>query len=206
MRKTLVGIATVISLVASSNVAFADAAKPGQSMTHMKTLAGISATLEGQGILLYVQGGATSAVAGESVSSVDGQVVFHIPVTGAKNGVKHVGSNIVFFNSANNKQVQLKNPIIDLSKGTISAVIPQGTGEATTVLQITNASTLKPVVTKDRKTSLKTTAYKGAALSLAPGIGAALSSLLELPEGSIPENLAFATADVSLYSKLKSKR
>ena len=206
MRKTLVGIATVISLVASSNFAFADAAKPGQSMTHMKTLAGISATLEGQGILLYVQGGATSAVAGESVSSADGQVVFHIPITGAKNGVKHVGSNIVFFNSANNTQVQLKNPIIDLSKGTISAVIPQGTGEATTILQITNASTLKPAVTKDRKASLKTTAYKGAALSLAPGIGAALSSLLELPEGSIPENLAFATADVSLYSKLKSKR
>ena len=206
MRKTLVGIATVISLVASSNVAFADAAKPGQSMTHMKTLAGISATLEGQGILLYVQGGATSAVAGESVSSADGQVVFHIPITGAKNGVKHVGSNIVFFNSANNKQVQLKNPIIDLGKGTISAVIPQGTGEATTVLQITNASTLKPAVTKDRKASLKTTAYKGAALSLAPGIGAALSSLLELPEGSIPEGLAFATADVTLYSKLKSKR
>ena len=206
MLKTLVGIATVISLVASSNVAFADAAKPGQSMTHMKTLAGISADLEGKGILLYVQGGATSAVAGESVSSADGQVVFHIPITGAKNGVKHVGSNIVFFNSANNKQVQLKNPIIDLGKGTISAVIPQGTGEATTVLQITNASTLKPAVTKDRKASLKTTAYKGAALSLAPGIGAALSSLLELPEGSIPENLAFATADVSLYSKLKSKR
>ena len=206
MLKTLVGIATVISLVASSNVAFADATKPGQSMTHMKTLAGISADLEGKGILLYVQGGATSAVAGESVSSADGQVVFHIPITGAKNGVKHVGSNIVFFNSANNKQVQLKNPIIDLGKGTISAVIPQGTGEATTVLQITNASTLKPAVTKDRKASLKTTAYKGAALSLAPGIGAALSSLLELPEGSIPENLAFATADVSLYSKLKSKR
>ena len=206
MRKTLVGIATVISLVASSNFAFADAAKPGQSMTHMKTLAGISATLEGQGILLYVQGGATSAVAGESVSSADGQVVFHIPITGAKNGVKHVGSNIVFFNSANNKQVQLKNPIIDLGKGTISAVIPQGTGEATTVLQITNASTLKPAVTRDRKASLKTTAYKGAALSLAPGIGAALSSLLELPEGSIPEGLAFATADVTLYSKLKSKR
>jgi hypothetical protein len=206
MRKTLVGIATVISLVASSNVAFADSAKPGQSMTHMKTLAGISATLEGQGILLYVQGGATSAVAGESVSSADGQVVFHIPITGAKNGVKHVGSNIVFFNSANNKQVQLKNPIIDLGKGTISAVIPQGTGEATTVLQITNASTLKPAVTKDRKASLKTTAYKGAALSLAPGIGAALSSLLELPEGSIPEGLAFATADVTLYSKLNSKR
>jgi hypothetical protein len=41
---------------------------------------------------------------------------------------------------------------------------------------------------------------------LAPGIGAALSTLLELPEGSIPENLAFATADVSLYSALKAKQ
>jgi hypothetical protein len=206
MRKTLVGIATVISLVTSSNIAFADAAKPGQSMTHIKTLAEISADLEGKGILLYVQGGATSAVAGESISSADGQVVFHIPVTGAKKGVKHVGSNIVFFNTANNKQVQLKNPIIDLEKGTVSAVIPQGSGEVTTVLQITNASTLTPAVTKDRKTSLKTTAYKGVALSLAPGIGAALSTLLELPEGSIPENLAFATADVSLYSALKAKQ
>ena len=206
MLKTLVGIATVISLVVTSNVAFADAAKPGQSMTHMKTLAGISATLEGQGILLYVQGGATSAVAGESVSSADGQVVFHIPITGTKSGVEHIGSNIVFFNSANNKQVQLKNPLIDLSKGTISAVIPQGSGEVTTVLQITNASTLTPVVTKDRKVSLKTTAYKGVALSLAPGIGAALSSLLGLAEGSIPDNLAFATADVTLYSKLKAKK
>lgn len=206
MRKTLVSIATVVSLVLSSNVAFADAAKPGQSMTHMKTLAGISATLEGQGILLYVQGGATSAVIGESISSADGQVVFHIPITGTKSGVEHTGSNIVFFNSANNKQVQLKNPLIDLSKGIISAVIPQVSGDVMTALQITNASALKPVVTNDRKALLKTTAYKGAALSLAPGIGAALSSLLGLPVGSIPENLAFATADVTLYSALKAKK
>ncbi|CAB4533245.1 MAG: hypothetical protein F2528_00810 [Actinobacteria bacterium] len=206
MRKSFLSIATVLSLIASSNIAFADAAKPGQSMTHMKTLAGISSTLEGQGILLYVQGGATSAVIGESLGSADGQVVFHIPITGTKSGVEHIGSNIVFFNSANNKQVQLKNPLIDLSKGTISAVIPQGSGEVTTVLQITNASTLTPVVTKDRKVSLKTTAYKGVALSLAPGIGAALSSLLGLAEGSIPDNLAFATADVTLYSKLKAKK
>ena len=73
-------------------------------------------------------------------------------------------------------------------------------------LQITNASMLQPVVTNDRKALLKTTAYKGAALSLAPGIGAALSSLLGLPVGSIPENLAFATADVTLYSALKAKK
>ena len=206
MRKILVTIATAVSLVASSNIALADGAKPGQSMTHMKTLAGISSTLEGQGILLYVQGGATAAVIGESIGSADGQVVFHIPITGKKTGVEHTGSNIVFFNSANNKKVELKNPLIDLAKGTISAIIPQGTGEVTTVLQITNAAALKATVTNDRKALLKTTAYKGAALSLAPGIGAALTSLLGLPMGSIPENLAFATADVSLYSVLKAKR
>lgn len=206
MRKSFLIIATAISLVVSSNIAFADAAKPGQSMTHMKTLSGISSTLEGQGILLYVQGGATAAVIGESIGSTDGQVVFHIPITGTKKGVEHTGSNIVFFNTSNNKQVQLKNPLIDLAKGTISAVITQGTGEATTVLQITNAADLKASVTNDRKALLKTKAYKGVALSLAPGIGAALSSLLGLPAGSIPENLAFATADVSLYSKLKSKK
>lgn len=206
MRKTLVGIATVISLVLSSNVAFADTAKPGQSMTHMKTLAGISSTLEGQGILLYVQGGATSAVIGESISSTDGQVVFHIPITGTKSGVEHTGSNIVFFNSANNKLVVLRNPIIDLTKGVVTAVIPQVSGEVMTALQITNVSALKPVVTNDRKALLKTTAYKGAALSLAPGIGVALTSLLGLPVGSIPENLAFATADVSLYSTIKAKK
>ena len=206
MRKTFASIATVISLVMSSNIAFADTAKPGQSMTHMKTLAGISAVLEGQGILLYVQGGATSAVIGESIGSTDGQVVFHIPITGTKIGVEHTGSNIVFFNTSNNKKVELKNPLIDLSKGTISAVIPQGSGEMTVALQITNTSKLKPVVTNDRKASLKTTAYKGAALSLAPGIGAALSSLLGLPVGSIPENLAFATADVTLFSALKAKK
>jgi hypothetical protein len=206
MRKILIAIATVISLVASSNIALADAAKPGQSMTHMKTLAGISSTLENQGILLYVQGGATAAVIGDSISSLNGQVVFHIPITGSKSGVRHVGSNIVFFNSTNNKQVQLQNPIIDLNKGIISAVIPQGTGQLTTVLQITNAAALKATVSNDRKALLRTTAYKGVALSLAPGIGAALTSLLGLAEGAIPENLAFATADVSLYSKLNAKR
>jgi hypothetical protein len=206
MRKALVSIAAIIGLVVSSNAAFADGAKPGQSMTHMKTLAGISSTLEAQGILLYVQGGATAAVIGESIGSTDGQVVFHIPITGKRNGVQHVGSNIVFFNSANNKQVQLKNPLIDLSKGIISAVIPQVSGEVMTALQITNASTAKPVVTNDRKALLKTTAYKGVAISLAPGIGEALTTLLGLPVGTIPENLAFATADVSLYSKLKVKK
>ena len=56
MRKVLVSIATVIGLVLSSNVAFADSAKPGQSMTHMKTSAGVASTLEAAGVILYVQG------------------------------------------------------------------------------------------------------------------------------------------------------
>lgn len=206
MRKVLIAITTSIALIAGANAAFADAAKPGQSMTHMKTLSGVASTLENLGVILYVQGGATAAVAGESIGAPEGQVVFHIPVTGNKGGVQHVGSNIVFFNTANNKQVQLRNPIIDLSKGVVSAVIPQGTGALTPVLRITNADSLKAAITNDRKAQLKTTSYKGAALSLEPGIGAALTSLLGLPSGSIPENLAFATADVSLYSKLKSKR
>lgn len=206
MRKKLLAASTAIALMTGSGAAFADAAKPGQSMTHIKTVAGIASTLEGAGVILYVQGGATAAVMGESIGSSDGQVVFHIPITGTKTGVEHVGSNIVFFNTTNNKQVQLRNPLIDLKKGEISAVIPQAGGQATPVLKITNASDLKAAITNDRKAQLKTTAYKGAALSLAPGIGAALNTLLGLPEGSIPEGLAFATADVSLYSKLKAKK
>ena len=206
LRSIIAVAVSSLILVALPNAAVADSAKPGQSMTHMKTAAGVASTLEAAGVILYVQGGATSAVIGENVSAPTSQVVFHIPVTANKAGVQHVGSNIVFFNSVNNKKVELKNPVIDLSKGTISAVIPQGTGEVTTVLQITNAAALKATVNNDRKALLKTTAYKGAALSLAPGIGAALTSLLGLPMGSIPENLAFATADVSLYSVLKAKR
>jgi hypothetical protein len=57
MRKVLVSIATVIGLVLSSNVAFADTAKPGASMTHMKTATGVASTLEAAGVILYVQGG-----------------------------------------------------------------------------------------------------------------------------------------------------
>jgi hypothetical protein len=206
MRKSLIAISAAITMAATSSAAFADAAKPGQSMTHIKTIAGISSTLENAGVILYVQGGATAGVIGESVSAADGQVVFHVPVTGNKGGVQHVGSNIVFFNTANNKQVQLRNPLIDLKKGVVSAVIPQASENAMDVLTITNASSLKATVTNDRKALLKTTAYKGATLSLAPGIAAALASLLGLPEGSLPEALAFATADVTLYSTITKKK
>jgi len=95
MRKIFLSIATVISLVMGSNVAHADTAKPGQSMTHMKTAAGLASTLEAAGVILYVQGGATSAVIGENLSAATSQVVFHIPVTANKAGVQHVGSNII---------------------------------------------------------------------------------------------------------------
>lgn len=202
MRKSLIAVATVLSLALSPSIALADAAKPGQSMTHMKTVAGVSSTLEAQGILLYAQGGATAAVVGDSIGSTNGQVVFHIPITKSKTGVNHIGSNIVFFNSANNKVVQLRNPVIDLKLGVVTAVIPQRSNEAVTVFQITNAANLKATVSNDRRTKLRTKTYS-LALSLSAGIGNELSSLLGVPAGSIPENLAFATADVGLYSKLR---
>ena len=199
-------IATTLLTFAAVSPANADAAKPGQSMTHMKTAVGLSALLEGVGVIIYVQGGATSAVMGDSVEAANGQYVFHIPVTGTKSGVQHLGSNIVFFNTTNNKQVQLKNPVIDLTTGQISAVVVQAENKSMPILTITNASALKAELSNDRKLGTRTTAYKGAALSLAPGIGAALSSLLDLPAGSLPEGAGFGNADVTIYSKISKKR
>ena len=74
MRKTILSIATVLSLVVSPNIAFADAAKPGQSMTHMKTAAGVASTLEAAGVILYVQGGATAALIGENLSPASNKI------------------------------------------------------------------------------------------------------------------------------------
>lgn len=53
-------------LITSTGAAVADSAKPGQSMTHMKTAPGVASTLEAAGVILYVQGGATAAVIGEN--------------------------------------------------------------------------------------------------------------------------------------------
>jgi hypothetical protein len=206
MRFRKIIAATTLLALAGMGQASADSAKPGQSMTHMKTGAGLSALLESAGVVIYVQGGATSSVMGESIASADGQLVFHIPVTGSKSGVQHVGSNIVFFNTTNNRQVQLQNPVINLATGQITAGIPQADSKSMAVLTISNVSALKATVTNDRKAGLRTTAYKGAALALAPGIGAALSSLLGLPEGSLPEGAGFGTADVSLYGKIAKKK
>ena len=172
-------------------------------MTHMKTAAGVASTLEAAGVILYVQGGATSAVIGENVSAPTSQVVFHIPVTANKAGVQHTGSNIIFFNTANNQYLTLKNPVIDLAKGVVSATVPQAGDAKVNILTITNASTAKPKITNDKKAKQRTTAYAGTTLVLAPGVAATIASVLGLPAGSLPDGLAFGTADVTLYSKLK---
>jgi hypothetical protein len=206
MRKSLISIATVIGLAASPSIAFADAAKPGQSMTHMKTAAGVASTLEAAGVILYVQGGATSALIGESLGAATSQVVFHIPVTANKAGVQHTGSNIIFFNTTNNQNLTLRNPVIDLAKGVVSATVPQAGDAKVDILTITNATTVKPKITNDTKTRLRTTAYTGTTLVLAPGVAATIASVLGLPAGSLPDGLAFGTADVTLFSSLKTKK
>lgn len=203
LRSILTSIFASILLISTTAPASADAAKPGQSMTHLKTAAGVASTLEAAGVILYVQGGATAAVIGENLSSATSQVVFHIPVTANKAGVQHVGSNIIFFNTANNQFLTLKNPVIDLAKGVVSATVPQAGNAKVDVLTITNASTAKPKVTNDKKVKQRTTAYTGATLILAPGAAATIASVLGLPAGSLPDGLTFGTADVSLYSKLK---
>lgn len=196
----LLGTAMTAAGVAPAS---ADAAKPGQSMTHMKTVTGLAPTLESAGVILYSQGGATSAVMGESLATADGQVVFHVPITGTKRGVQHAGSTLVLLNTANNRQVQLRNPVIDLAKGVVTATVPQGTGAPTTVFTITNAASLKPKVTTDRAAGVRTTAYTGAALAIAPGVGQVLDTLLGLPAGSLPDGTPFATADVTLSASAR---
>lgn len=203
LKSTMAIAVSALALVALPNVAVADSAKPGQSMTHIKTAAGVASTLEAAGVILYVQGGATAAVIGETLSAAASQVVFHIPVTANKAGVQHLGSNIIFFNTANNQQLTLRNPVIDLAKGVVSAIVPQAGNASVDVLTITNASKAKPKVTIDKKAKQRTTAYTGATLVLAPGIAATIASVLGLPEGSLPDGLPFGTADVSLYAKLK---
>ena len=199
---TAIAISTLL-LIGSSVAAVADAPKAGQSMTHMKTGAGLASTLEAAGIIMYVQGGATASVIGDSIGAPTGQYVFHIPITANKSGVQHLGSNIVFFNTANNNQLQLRNPVINLKTGDVTATIPQAENKSLTVLTITNLAGLKPTITTDKKANLRKTAYTGATLSLAPGIAAAISSILGLPENSLPDALAFGSTDVSLFTKAK---
>lgn len=200
-RLAAVAAATVALTAGAVAPAMADSAKPGTSMTHMKTAPGISATLTSAGVQLYGQGGATTGVMGDSVAAANGQVVFHVPITGTKGGVQHAGSTLVLFRASNGAQVQLQNPIIDLAKGVVIATVPQGTGQPVPVLAIANASTLKPKVTT--KAGVRTSVYSGAQLAIAPGIGGVLSTLLGLPAGSLPDGTVLATADVTLNAKAK---
>jgi len=189
---------TTAALAIASAVVFAGAAPvladsgSGQSMTHIKTAPGLASTLEGAGVVLYTRGGATSAVMGSSIAAPDGQVVFHVPVTGTSPTVKHQGSTLVLFNTNGDRQVELLNPVIDLRTGVVRATVG---GEATTVFRIPNAKKLKPV-TADGVTTIK-----GARLTLAPGVGGVVESGLGLPAGSLPDGTLFATADVTLQAK-----
>lgn len=203
LRSIVTSIFVSAFLAANIVSATADAPKPGQSMTHMKTGAGLASTLEAAGIIMFVQGGATSSVIGDSIGAPNGQYVFHIPITANKSGVQHLGSNIVFFNTANNNQLQLRNPVINLKTGVVTATVPQAENKSLTILTITNLAGLKPAITTDKKANLRKTAYSGATLSLAPGIAAAISSILGLPENSLPDALAFGSTDVSLFAKAK---
>ena len=203
LRSMLTSAIIALFFVSNATSAFADAPKPGQSMTHMKTGAGLAATLESAGIIMYVQGGATSSVIGDSIGAPTGQYVFHIPITANKSGVQHLGSNIVFFNTANNNQLQLRNPVINLKTGVVTATVPQAENKSLTILTITNLASLKPTITTDKKANLRKTAYTGATLSLAPGIAGAISAILGLPENSLPDALAFGSTDVSLFAKAK---
>ena len=190
-------------LIAGTLPASADSASPAQSMTHMKSAPGIAKTLAGAGVVLYAQGGATAGVMGDSIADAKGQVVFHIPITANKAGVQHTGSNIVLFNTTNNKQVQLRNPVIDLTKGVVTAVVPQVGTEAITVLNISNLATLKPKSSTDRAAGVRSRTFAGASLNFAPSIASTVATLLGLPGGALPDGALFATADVTLKKRVR---
>ena len=185
----IVGLATITS----TGTAVADSGS-GQSMTHIKTAPGLASALESAGVVLYTRGGATSAVMGDSIAAANGQVVFHVPVTGSSPTVKHQGSTLVLFNTTGDRQVELRNPVIDLRSGVVRAAVGDA-GKATPVFRIPNASTLKPSV-KDGVTTIS-----GARLTVAPGVGAVVESGLGLPAGSLPDGTLFATADVTLQGR-----
>lgn len=197
---SLVAASCLLGAVSLNSAApvLADSGKPGQSMSHIKTVEGIAPALEAAGVVLYTKGGATSAVIGDSVAAPSAQVVFHVPITGSKGTVKHLGSVLALFNTTSDKQVELRNPVIDLKAGVVRAGV--GTGPVTTVFAITNAKSLKPKVTKDSATGNRTTVYSGAQLAFAPGVAGVVVGALGLPAGAITDGAQFATADVTLQS------
>ena len=187
------GLVLGLTAITSTGTALADSGS-GQSMTHIKTAPGLASTLESAGVVLYTRGGATSAVMGDSIATPNGQVVFHVPVTGSSPTVKHQGSTLVLFNTAGDRQVELRNPIIDLRSGVVRAAVGDA-GKATTVFRIPNAGKVKQS-TKDGVTTIS-----GARLTVAPGVGSVVESGLGLPAGSLPDGTLFATADVTLQGR-----
>lgn len=196
MRRTtslVTGLIVGLAALASTGPAFADSGS-GQSMTHIKTAPSLASTLEGAGVVLYTRGGATSAVMGDSIAAANGQVVFHVPVTGSSPTVRHQGSTLVLFNTAGDRQVELRNPVIDLRSGVVRASVGDAS-TSTAVFRVPNASKLKKSV-KDGVTTIS-----GARLTVAPGVGAVVESGLGLPAGSLPDGTLFATADVTLQGR-----
>lgn len=191
----LAGAALVAGTVAMAAPAAADA-KPGSNMTHIRTSAGLSSTLEKAGVIAYTQGTATSQVIGTSLAAADSSYLFHVPISAVRSTVQHRGGSIVLFNTANDQQVVVQNPSIDLAKGVVTARVP-GAGNVT-VFRITNAKAVKAEVTTED--GVKKTAYMGARLALAPGVADVLVAGLGLPAGSLPDGAAFGTADVTIFA------
>ena len=73
MRKRSIATLVAVSVFTALGMthASADAPKPGASMTHIKTIAGLSAALKSAGVIIYAQGGATSGVSRVVISKTN---------------------------------------------------------------------------------------------------------------------------------------
>lgn len=191
----IAGAALVAGTVAVATPAAADA-KPGSSMTHIRTSSGLSATLEKAGVIAYTQGTATSQVIGTSLAAADSSYLFHVPISAVRSTVQHRGGSIVLFNTATDQQVVVQNPAINLATGVVTARVP-GAGTVT-VFRITNPKAVKAETTTED--GVRKTAYVGAKLALAPGVADVIAAGLGLPAGSLPDGAAFGTADVTVYA------
>lgn len=196
LAATTAGAALVAGSLLGAAPAAADA-KAGSSMTHIRTSPALTPTLESVGVVAYTQGTATSQVIGTSLAAADSSYLFHVPISAVRATVQHRGGSIVLFNTANDQQVVVQNPAIDLSKGVVTARVP-GVGSNVTVFRITNPAKVKKTTTTED--GLRKTAYTGAKLALAPGVADVIVAGLGLPAGSLPDGAAFGTADVTVFS------
>lgn len=208
MRVTkIAGLAAASALVAGSVAMAVPAQADGHlGSTTITTGAGLSATFEGAGVVLYAQGTGAATVLGDSIGAANGQVKFTFPVTAAAPTVQHAGSVLTLFNTANNRAVQLTNLTIDLANGTVIATVPQGTGQPLPAIAISNAASVKAVVKKNKKTGVTTTTVSGAQIAVAAGYGGAISTLLGLPAGAVKDGTPLGTADVVIITPAKKKK